>query len=365
MKILMLACSQNGYRLMQKVSNNWIKNDGEIEIICKVKCSRLPEISMQQSVSGCVEEWFEKVDGIVFFAATGIAVRSIAPCIRHKALDPAVVVVDESGKFSISLLSGHMGGANELAERMASFCGAIPVITTATDRERRFAVDDYARRHDLAVTDWKMAKELAVSVLEGESIGLYIDRYIKKADYLETFPEEVKVYDDQAASETKRDADISASEAEDERIQKGMQISYRRSVKPRFAATLYLVPRQFVVGIGCRRGTSLEQFREAVERCLAEENIRPEAVCAVASIDLKKDEPGLLCYCEQENLPFVTFSAEELKMIPGDYEESAFVEQVTGVSNVCERSAVAEAGGELICRKKVYDGVTVAVAVKG
>ena len=122
-----------------------------------------------------VAQEFDHVDTIVFFAAAGIAVRSIAPCLNHKSVAPAVLVMDETGSFCISLLSGHMGGANELTQKLADWSGAVPVITTATDREGKFSLDDYARKHELVVTDWKLAKELSAAVLEGERIGLFVE----------------------------------------------------------------------------------------------------------------------------------------------------------------------------------------------
>jgi len=344
MKVLMIACSRCAYQLMQDLKQKWIKNEPDMDIDCRVKCSSLPGLSMEQSISECVAEWFDKTDAIVFFSAAGIAVRSIAPYLKHKSEDPAVVVVDETGKFSISLLSGHMGGANELAERIACMLDAVPVITTATDQEDRFAVDDFARKHGLAVTDWKLAKEISVAVLEGEQIGFLVDEscrsFMGEALFNELPPE------------------VQYGKPE----KKGILISHLQAVKPPFSDTLLLVPRLFVVGIGCRRDTEEDKIAYAVSQCLLEENIRPEAVYAVASIDMKKQERGILAYCEKEGLPFLTYSVKELRAVKGDYSESPFVEQITGVPNVCERSAVLAAQGELVCRKKIYDKVTVAIA---
>lgn len=345
--MLMIACSQNAYRLMQDLKNRWEKKEPDTAIICKVKCGCLPEISMSQSVLECVKGWFDKVDAIVFFSAVGIAVRSIAPCLKHKSSDPAVVVVDETGKFSISLLSGHAGGANELAQKIADMTGAVPVITTATDRAGKFAVDDYARRHDLAVTDWKLAKEISAAVLEGESIGFSVDStFLRENEFEEGFPEEVHFYRGDENGQEKR----------------GIQICYSRVFQPSFPITLQLVPRIFVIGIGCKKNTGEEKIAGAVRQCLKDNNIRSEAVYAVASIDMKKQERGIIEFCKNKKLPFLTYSSHELQSLEGEYSHSSFVEQVTGVSNVCERSAMAAAGGRLVCGKRVYDGVTVAIA---
>lgn len=142
-------------------------------IVCVVKCSSLGEISEKKSLAEITGEWFGKSDAILFVSSTGIAVRAVAPYLKHKSTDPAVIVVDGTGKFCISLLSGHAGGANELTNRIADFTGAVPVVTTATDLEGKFAVDDFARRNQMVVTDWKMAKRFSAGILEGKRVGIY------------------------------------------------------------------------------------------------------------------------------------------------------------------------------------------------
>jgi cobalt-precorrin 5A hydrolase len=124
-----------------------------------------------------------------------------------------------------------------------------------------------------------------------------------------------------------------------------------------------LVPKIVVAGIGCKKNTEKSKIEFAIKTCLSEENIVFSSLALVASIDLKKDEKGIADFCESNDIPFVTYSAEELKSVEGDFTKSDFVESVTGVSNVCERSAVRASGGRLICKKKVYDGVTVALAI--
>lgn len=349
MTVLMIACSKRAFQLMQKLEQKWKTAEPELNILCKVKCSSLPDVSEKVSLSECVGEWFAKVDAIVFLCAAGIAVRSIAPYIKHKSTDPAVVVVDETGKFSISLLSGHMGGANELAERIGMLLNAVPVITTATDREYKFAVDDFARKNQMVVTDWKMAKRISVHILNGEQVGIWSDLPIAG-----NMPKELFLYEPIAGNASKH--------IEERAHQAIIRISYHKQETPLPGEMLQLVPRVLVAGIGCRKGIPEEKIDDAVECCLMEEKIMPEAVCAVASIDLKKQEKGLLDYCEKKRLPFLTYTAGELKQVEGKFTDSVFVEQVTGVAGVCERSAVAATGGKLLCNKKVYDGVTVAIA---
>lgn len=345
MRALLIACSRAAYERMQRLESQWKKEEPETEIICRVKCAALPEISEQKSLTDCVGEYFSRVDAIIFICAAGIAMRSIAPWIAHKQKDPAVIVMDEAGAFCISLLSGHWGGANELTHKLARMTGAAPVITTATDREKKFAVDLFARKNGLYLTDWKLAKKLSARILEGEKIGMYCALPVEGA-----VPEEVHLIKEQDLESPKETL--------------GVAVSLKRADRERFGETLQLVPRILAAGVGCKKGTSEEKIAAAVESCLTEEGICPEALGMVASIDLKKEEAGLLSFCEKRGLLFQTWTAEELRRAPGDFSDSPFVESVTGVANVCERSAVMAAGMPLICKKKIYDGVTVALAQK-
>lgn len=359
MTILMIACSRRAFGLMQRLKELWEGHEKnqrskrgevqqEIHFICKIKCSSLPDISDEKTLTECVGEGFEKrVDAIIFFCATGIAVRTIAPFLRHKSVDPAVLVIDETGKFCISLLSGHAGGANELAERIGSLLGAVPVITTATDREQKFAVDDFARKNGLVIMDWKLAKQVSAAILEGGRIAVSSDIAVEGILPPELFWQEWKEDGNSLCCENPR-----------------IWISYRRQECPAHSKVLQLLPRLIAVGIGCRRGTPEKKIAAAIEQCLRDEKIRFEAVFAIASIDLKQDEEGILSYCRDKGLPFLTFSSDTLRQLSGEFTDSPFVERTTGVSNVCERSAVAASSGSLICPKRVYDGVTVALAVR-
>lgn len=364
MKALIVACSAAAHERMLHLEEAWKKQDPEAKISCLVKCAALPDISEERPLGECVGEYFGRVDAIVFICAAGIAVRSIAPWLVHKSKDPAVIVMDETGKFCISLLSGHWGGGNGLAERISRMTGAVCVITTATDREEKFAVDVFAKNNGLVLTDWKLAKKISARILNGERIGLYSALPLKG-----TVPGELVL----SGKMTKENGETKEAEAggtapraaaRDGAQKLGIAVSFQRADGLRFESTLQLIPKAVFAGIGCKRGTSREKIEAAVSRCLIQAGICPEALCSVASIDQKKDEEGLCAWCKEKKLPFVTYPAEVLKRIKGDFAESAFVESVTGVSNVCERSAVAAAGkqGVLLCRKTVFDGVTVALA---
>lgn len=275
---------------------------------------------------------FSSVDAMVFVGSVGIAVREIAPHVHDKATDPAVVSIDELGRFCVPLLSGHIGGANDLALELANALDATPVITTATDINKRFSVDAWAARNGYGIASLSRAKAVSAAILE-QDVPLCCDYPITT-----TLPNGVK---------TGNSGEV------------GISISVYRD-EP-FEKTLRLIPKALHLGIGCRKGTPVETIREAVDEVLKAHNIDRRAVKCAATIDLKAEESGLLAFCQEQKLPVTFYSAEELKAIPGDFTSSAFVQSITGVDNVCERAALIGAE-KLIVKKTARNGVTVALA---
>lgn len=275
---------------------------------------------------------FAWADTLVFVGAVGIAVRSVAPYVRDKRTDPAVLCADELGQFVIPLLSGHIGGANALALRLARGLGAVPVVTTATDVNGKFSVDAWAARQGLYISDMRAAKAVSAAILE------------RPLPLCCAFPIEGEL---PPGTEPGEHGDV------------GICISCRRESP--FRDTLLLVPAVLHLGLGCRRGTAEEAIRAAVEQVLSQHRIHPKAVKCAASIDLKRDEPGLLSFCAARGWPLSFYSAEELGALEGDFTPSERVLRVTGVDNVCERAAMMGAR-RLVVRKTACSGVTVAVA---
>lgn len=320
-----------------------------------------------ESVETWTREQFGKMDGIIYIGAAGIAVRAIAPYIKDKWSDPAVVVMDDQGRFSISLLSGHVGGANELARQAADAVAAIPVITTATDGCGKFAVDVYAKKHGLWLSDRKLAKLVSADILDGKPVELWSD-FPVEGDVPEELHYDVgNVAGCQEGSGSQADirqrgiwitAKCRLSDAPADRLRLDGQ-----------ADILRLVPRITALGIGCRKNTPAETIRQAVFQVLKEENLSPRSVAAVVSVDLKKKEKGLKELAGMLDAEWKVYSAAELAGVTGDFTPSQFVKKVTGVDNVCERAAalwVSEhGGGKLIVKKKALSGVTVAAAVCG
>jgi len=279
-------------------------------------------------------ELFKESDALIFICAAGIAVRLIAPFIGSKTTDPAVLVIDDRGQHVISLLSGHIGGANALAKEVALMIGAEPVITTATDGAGKFSCDAWAATHGCAISSMETAKKISARILE-------IDIPVSSEFPL---PEELPDGLTKGASGNL-----------------GIYIGIK-SPEP-YADTLRLVPTIVTAGIGCRRGTEAQRIIDAVRNVLKDNNIDESALCRIASIDLKQDEPGILACADYFNVPVNFHSAQTLGDIQGEFEESDFVREVTGVGNVCERAAVCE-GGKLIVGKTAKDGITVALSAK-
>ena len=384
MKISIICFTLTGQQTGEKLKKALEKQKHAVSLYAK---SKYISDSIKESTKEWAGEQFESADGIIFIGATGIAVRSIAPYVASKKTDPAVLVTDECGKFVISLLSGHLGGANELALQAAEALQAVPVVTTATDMEGKFAVDVFAKKNNCHIFRMKEAKEVSAALLAGEKVGFYSE-----------FPWEGELPDglvnccglrDEISSET----DLAVMEAKLESASDlfpkvGIAVTIHKNCTP-FLSTTHVVPQAVALGMGCRKNKEAQAVEKAAFTCLEENQIYPQAVACLASIDIKKEEPGLLALAEKMGIPFETFSSEELLGVKGEFTASSFVSRTVGVDNVCERSALKAAqdriclntgripernqtkpgtrrGGEhcrLIQRKQAADGVTAALVL--
>lgn len=350
MKISMICFSYTGRQTGELLRDGFLQKGFQASL--ENKSRYLPD-SVALSVKDWAGQRFENSDVIIFIGACGIAVRSIAPYVCSKKTDPAVLVIDECGKYVISLLSGHLGGANAMADCAAEILGAVSVVTTATDLHEKFAVDVFAKKNDCEIFNMKAAKEISAAILAGEKVGFYSD-----FPWEGELPEGLVLCD-----ETGNPA---ASEGTfKERPQTGISVTVYKKNSP-FSSTVHVVPKAVFLGVGCRKGKEAEAVLAASAACLEEGcGIYREAVASVSSIDLKKEEEGILALSRKWNVPFVTYTKEELLSVKGDFTPSSFVKQITGVDNVCERSAVLSSGqGKLIRNKTGGNGVTTAAAVK-
>ena len=342
MKLTIVAFTQNGMHLGERIFDLAQKEGWEAKVFVKSRYVSVGEGSPVISVETTLSEWAQQhipaAEALIFIGAAGIAVRTIAPYIKSKTVDPAVIVLDEKGNYVIPLLSGHIGGANELALWISEKIMAVPVLTTATDVNHKFAVDVFAKKNHLWISSMKLAKEVSARILQDEELPLGCG--------------------DGCPDVGHENRQLLFQNCED-----GKKATFW--IRLGEGEYLHLVPAAITLGIGCRKGTAPDVIERVVSQMLRENGIFPQGVEQIASIDLKREEPGILQLAQKWKLPFVTYSSEQLKAVKGEFTASPFVQQVTGVDNICERSAVLGSRmGELIVRKQAQDGVTAACAVR-
>ena len=352
MKIYAICFTPGGEETLNKICKNRIASEAELSAYAMGSYPK-KIVTWPGRLSEWMAETVKDADAYVFVGAAGIAVRAIAPYVVDKRIDPALVVVDEKGQFVIPILSGHIGGANALAKQIAECLGAQPVLTTATDVNGLFAVDVFATENGLHISDMKQAKMISAALVAGEKVG-----FVSDIPWEGALPAELVDVCGQAGDLNQAD------------VGKGIRVSVyaksageERNAAAAFAEELWLIPQDIIVGVGCRKDTPKEKILDAIDRVFSEEAISKHAIAGLASIDLKKDEPGLIAAAAELGVPFETFSAEALAAVEGDFSTSSFVQGITGVDNVCERAAVLASGGKLVVRKTAADGVTVAVAM--
>ncbi|MBP6021322.1 MAG: cobalamin biosynthesis protein [Candidatus Methanomethylophilaceae archaeon] len=335
MKVRIIAFSARGCGIAELVSRVLFAEECEVF----AKTNSAPEgFRDAEKLDVWAEESMRSCDAIVFVGAAGIAVRAIAPYVKDKKTDPAVVCVDDIGRFAISLLSGHIGGANRLTERIAAGIGATPVITTATDIHGRFAVDVFSTDNNMVFRGTKVAKDVSAWILDGKDVG-----FLSEYPYTGSMPPELK--------------ERSSGEI-------GITVSAKASPPRRFDETLVLIPKIHVFGIGCKRGATYEAVRSLFDEVLKSADIDVKSVRAIASIDLKEDEEAIKQLSAATGIPTVFFTSEELNDQPDiGFSKSDFVKSVTDVDCVCERAAMkASLNGRLVRGKVASNGVTAAVA---
>ena len=272
-------------------------------------------------------------DAVIFIGAVGIAVRSIAPYIKDKFCDPAVLVIDELGRYVIPLLSGHVGGANELANYIGEALSAAPIITTATDINGTFAVDVFAKKNNLLISSRKLAKDVSAALLDNN--GIDIDSDIKRID----------------VKELKKKLNPK---------NKACDIKVRITDRIYDDTVLTLIPKNLYIGVGCKKNTDADKMWDFVNDIFRLEGLDIRAVKSIGSIDIKRDEYAVKNLANRLNVPFLTFTKNELNSVSGDFFESEFVRKTVGVGNVCERAVCIQCNN-LIVKKTAREGMTVAI----
>lgn len=330
MKVSIVAFTEAGAKLC-----------GTLVDLLPVPCEGFaPERFAKDTVKPLIEpidEWtgrrFIKGDALVFIGATGIAVRAIAPFLSDKQHDPAVVALDELGRFVTPLLSGHIGGANRLAREIAELTHGTAIISTATDVNGIWSPDVWASENGYTIANIEAVKTISAALLQGEVVGLDCDFPIDNE-----LPENIIL--------TKN-------------AQAGIVISLeKRRIYP---ITLNIIPKCLTIGVGCRKGVESDLLERKITVILENHNLPIESVGRIATIDRKADEPAILDFCRKYSLVLDIYTAEELAEVRGEFDSSEMVQKTVGVDNVCERAAVC-AKSSLIVPKTTGDGVALAIA---
>lgn len=334
-KIFLISFTDNGQTLAEKLAGGLNQKEMEAQAF---RCGN------PLSLSAFASQGFRKADALIFVGAMGIAIRAIAPHVVSKVKDPAVVVIDEKGNNTISVLSGHLGGGNELTQLVAEITGANPVITTATDVQGVFAIDLWTKKNNCKILRSDRIKVISAALLSGEKLDFVSDYEISGQ-----VPKNVELRVLRGQKEDKVE-NVQGEAGFDERPNVLVSID-KTKIEKANRKCLVAVPQIAYLGVGCRKGTTEHAIEECFEEFMRKSGISADAICLVCSIDLKKDEEGLISFCKKHELEFKTFSAEQLSAVEGEFSGSDFVQKITGVDNVCERSAICGSGGIIVNRK--------------
>ncbi|MGD8649711.1 MAG: cobalamin biosynthesis protein [Desulfobacterales bacterium] len=348
-KIAIWVITPNGTKLAETL----IRSLARADLYISKKIIETPDNHLSfQSLSETLNHQFDQYDGHIFIMSTGIVVRVIAPHIKNKVVDPAVVVVDDQANYAISLLSGHLGGANALTLKIADIIGADPVITTATDVNRVPAIDVLAKEKNLLIENPQAIKTVNMALLQRKQIFAH--------DPFGFLGTSLPLIEPCTYGATSKHLKKNAREKE---FDNGPGIYVDDVIVGLPPEVLVLRPASLVAGIGCNRNTPMEEIKELLEEVMEAHHLASSSLTSLASIDVKSDETGMLNLSENLNLPLVFHNRQELNQVKEIQNPSIVVEKHVGVKSVCEASAILTArGGTLIVPKQSTKNVTVAIA---
>lgn len=397
MKLSIISFTERGMQLSERIAQALWQDAGEgqgpygrFEACLYTKCKACMEESaglhvlpVRDSVGVWAKGQMEEKNALLFIGACGIAVRAIAPSLTDKLHDAPVLVMDEMGKHVIPILSGHVGGANGLAVFLAWKTGAEPVITTATDLNGAFAVDVFAKKNGFSIAGKDGIAKISAKALAGQEVTMSVE-----PGHWEPLNRVGPQYEEPAGGTDIHCGDSSGGAAmqPEHGLPDGIRlVPYPpgspvdivvTSEEKEFDAAILLKPKEYVVGVGCKKGKSMEELGRFLTEKLGELGISAGQVFALASVSQKSREPGLAGWCQKERVPFFTYTAEELQQVSGEFHESPFVRAQVGVGNVCERAALKaceetaafgpggawQGNGTLVLPKCAGNGMTIAIA---
>jgi len=354
MSLAIIAITKNGSKLARRLGDA-LHGEAEVYVPKRFITPKDEGITaLGDDLPTDVARLFKAKKSLAFIMATGIVVRLIAPHLKDKLTDPAVVVLDEKGEYVISLLSGHVGGANSLACMIAGKIGAEPVITTASDVQGKFAVDTLAGLLDCAIEDMKQAKKVTAAIVNEERVSILseIDLCVLTTRYGRK-PANLRVYHTvEALLGAERDAAIVITP----RLLPDDTLDSLRPVA-------VLRPRVLAVGVGCNRGTTMEEIEGLFMAVMAKGGLSPLSVRNVATIEDKRDEQGITEFARRHGIGIDYFTKDELLKAATPSGKSETVYRNMGVYGVCEPAALLSAGvAKLLTPKKQSKNATMAVA---
>ncbi|WP_092922222.1 cobalt-precorrin 5A hydrolase [Romboutsia sp. 1001216sp1] len=364
-KIAIVCITENGKNLAFEIQSKL--NNGDVYLIrnkknnFKIDEEKNNVFLVEDKLSNLVPSLFEEYQYIVFIMATGIVVRVIAPYINSKFSDPAILVSDEKGRNIISLLSGHMGGANEMTRYISELIGANPVITTATDVNKKSSLDMIAKKLDAYIEDFREnVKDVNAMLVNNQEVGLYIDgnyeidtRGFKILTNFEDVDSTEKIV---IISSKNNFIDYYIENKKENELDEQM---LRKKCSE--GNIIKVVPKEIVIGIGCRRNTESSLLQESLNNLLHQYNIDINSIKEIGSIDVKSDEKAIIDLASSLSVPFKTFSVDEISKVDHLFEKSEFVKKNVGVYCVSEPVAYLLSKGNLIIEKHKYKGITISV----
>ena len=309
--------------------------------------------SFSQELGGLFAKLVCHYSELICIMAAGIVVRTMSPFLLHKSVDPAVVVVDERGRCAISLISGHLGGANELAKKVASITGGKPVITTATDVHESLALDLFAKQLNCETIDFNRLKQCSYALLQGEKIGIHpalLKSYVplgKKGN--------IRFY--------KSIKNLLKSDCPYKVIISNKQVEKEIPKQKRRKTVIILNPGNLVVGIGCNRNTTSTEIEDTVKRFFKSWNLSFRSIKKIATVDMKSSERGLISFVRKHHLEIEFFTSQQLNKVVCPTPPLRSSLKAIGSKGVCEPAALLGAGVKtLLFPKRKSPNVTVAVA---
>lgn len=318
MKLAVVTVTEKGVRNGLKIKE---KIDCDVFTISKFMKDKI--FLIENGLQNFFEKNLLKYDTFLFITATGIAVRTIAPFIKSKDKDPAVLTMDEEGNFIISLLSGHLGGANEAAKILGEITGAVPVISTASDVSGKIAVDTIAMKINGKLESLESAKKVTSLIVAGKEVDIKV-------------PENM----------------------ENENPQGVILISNRKNIE-----IAKIIPQNIVVGIGCKKNKEAEKIISAVKNSFENLNLCEESIRIFATADIKENEAGIIGTAEYFGKELKIISREDIQKIENNFETSQFVKKSIGVGAVSAPCAFIEGKGKgkFLSEKLKYDGITISI----